>query len=85
MLKSLMYRLIGLVLVSLCGVTWAWMLGAFADMNAGFDSNAAKWMNPGILSMPGTVSIIVGLIGLMYLIGVFPLFDSRNNSEGSHT
>lgn len=83
MLKSFTYRVIGLALVMFCGISWAWMLGAFANTAPALDANTAKWMNPGVLSMPGTLSIIAGLIGLMYLIGVFPLFDGREKAEGS--
>lgn len=79
MLNTLVYRLIGLGLVVFCGMTWAWMLGAFADITVGIDQTTAKWMNPGILSMPGTISVIAGLIGIMYLTGVFPLFDQKDN------
>lgn len=84
MFKAVAYRSIGLMLLIFCGVTWAWMLGAFADMAVGVDSNTAKWLNPGILSMPGTLSTIAGVIGFLYLTGVFPLFD-QNPIEGTHS
>jgi len=78
MLKSLVYRLIGLGLVGFCGLTWAWMLGAFANLVVVDDQTFGKWLNPGILSMPGTISVIAGLVGLMYLAGVFPLFVQQD-------
>lgn len=82
MLKSLMYRLIGLALIGFCSLTWAWMLGAFSDLATGADMTTSNWLNPGILSMPGTISVIAGLVGIMYLAGVFPLFD-QNHGDSS--
>lgn len=74
MIKSLAYRLLGALLLIFCGTTWAWMLGAFAYLPTdGLDVNSAKWIAPGILAMPGTIAIHAGVVGFLFMLGVFPL------------
>lgn len=77
-LEDMRYRLVGLALVLFCGTAWAWMLGAFAQLaTIEVDKNAAQWIAPGVLSFPGTVATIAGLVGLLLLLGIIPL--SRKN------
>lgn len=74
MIMNLAYRLLGVLLLIFCGTTWAWMLGVFAFLPAeGLGVNSAKWIAPGILPMPGTIAVIAGLIGFLFVLGVFPL------------
>ena len=74
MLKNIGYRLLGVLLLLFCGAIWAWMLGVFAFLPAGgLSVNSAKWLAPGVLSMPATVAVIAGLIGLLLVFGVLPL------------
>lgn len=72
MIKNLAYRLLGGLLLVFCGTTWAWMLGAFLPAD-GLGVNSAKWVAPGILAMPGTIAVIAGLIGFLFVLGVLPL------------
>lgn len=79
MLVNLAYRLLGALFLAFCGTTWAWMLGAFAHLKSvATNANTAHWIAPGILSMPATLSVIVGLVGALFLLGVFPLTQASN-------
>lgn len=74
MMKNLTYRLLGALLLIFCGTTWAWMLGAFAYLPTdGLGVTSAKWIAPGILAMPGTIAVIAGMVGFLFVLGVFPL------------
>lgn len=84
MIKKLFWRLFGLVLLAFCGSVWAWMFGAFSYLSKGFGANQAKWVAPGILSMPATVAVIVGLIGLLFVLGVFPVDATDEANDQTH-
>jgi hypothetical protein len=73
-MEGIMYwRFFGLALVMFCAGVWAWMLGAFSNQSAGMSQYVIQWSAPGLLSFPATVSTIAGIVGLLFLTGVFPI------------
>jgi hypothetical protein len=76
-----------LVAVLVGAGTWAWILGYFAaftdDPVVGVFFKT--WGNPGFLGMPaiiGTITIVIGFLGL---IGVIPMpkkIESQGNKKG---
>ncbi|MBN3776978.1 hypothetical protein G3O06_05265 [Burkholderia sp. Ac-20345] len=83
MVKNMWNQLKGLLLLAFCAGIWAWMLGWFAKpLPPGSLKDApmlAAWMAPGVMGFPALVSIIAGVAGLLYVMGVFPLTTSANN------
>ncbi len=70
------YRLLGVLLILNCGCVWAWMLGAFtppSDGHVGQSSYMMGWTAPGFLGLPAMVATIAGFVGVLFVIGVFPL------------
>lgn len=75
MLRRLAFRLCGLLSLVSAGLTWAWMFGAFEHLisTEGLSEADARWISPGFLSFPITLSIIQVVIGLVFVSGVVPV------------
>ncbi|MEK7898080.1 hypothetical protein AAB990_22590 [Burkholderia contaminans] len=84
MAKSIANRLFGLLLMGFSGGLWAWMLGWLARPLPPESLNGAPmlaaWMKPGVMPFPLIVSIVAGVVGLLYVVGVFPL--ARTTDDG---
>ena len=67
-----MRKLGGLAMVCFCALTWAWMLGVLAHTGLGrtLTGVAAQWLAPGILAVPAFLSVLIGLVGLLLLVGI---------------
>jgi len=77
-MKSIFYRIVGLMLIAFSSLVWAWMLGAFSRLSeVGVGVNTAQWFAPGILSMPATVAVVAGKIGVLFLFGFPQMFSDE--------
>lgn len=85
MARNIWNRLKGLLLLAFCAGIWAWMLGWLAKpFPPGSLKNApmtAAWMAPGVMGFPALVAIFAGLVGLLYVTGVFPLTTAANEDS----
>lgn len=41
----------------------------------------AAWMAPGVMGFPALVAIFAGVVGLLYVTGVFPLTTAANEDS----
>lgn len=73
-MKSVMYRLLGAILVTVSGLSLAWMFGWFTGaFPPGFFTELPlmdAWVGPHLHGFQLLVSILAGLIGLGLVFGV---------------
>lgn len=85
MLKKIAWRSFGLFLLIFCVGLWAWMLGWFARPLPPHTFDTAPmlkaWMAPGVMGFPAIVSVIAGVVGLLFVTGVLPLPPSEDNNS----
>ncbi|CAB3754144.1 hypothetical protein [Paraburkholderia humisilvae] len=85
MVRKIGSWLIGLLLLVFSAGIWAWMLGWLARPFPPGSLDGAPmvkaWMAPGVLGFPALVSIVAGLIGLLYVTSVLPFSVSQNDDS----
>lgn len=63
--------ILGVGLLSICALSWAWLLGAFAlptELQAGASEMLLKWTDPGILTFPALIGSVFGIVGISLML-----------------